>query len=362
MVEIRSLSPAIGVEIRGVDLSKSLDEATFASIRAAWERNCIALFRDQRLEEMDQVNFASRFGPLGKAVNDHDPEKGGNHPAVLYVSNVRVDGRVTGILPDGEMFFHSDTCYMERPAMASMLYAMEVPSHGGNTLYANGFRAYETLPDDIKEFLKGKFALNIYDYVGNPTHRADSLPPDVKQYAHPLVRTHTPTGRKALYVNRLMTWSILGFSREGKLRDSCRGFSIIKKSGNSSTNMSGRPETSSCGTIALVCMREQILPPANAGDCVASRCSARSPTSKVTSRAAESFRNSTRCGFQIAGAQMRVVAVRLRTLRDEHICCVRDALDRGLHHMQRGRIGLVVRPRLIAISRALIFSRSFEGS
>jgi taurine dioxygenase len=223
MVEIRSLSPAIGVEIRGVDLSKSLDEATFASIRAAWERNCIALFRDQRLEEMHQVNFASRFGPLGKAVNDHDPEKGGSHPAVLYVSNVRVDGKVTGILPDGEMFFHSDTCYMERPAMASMLYAMEVPSHGGNTLYANGFRAYETLPDDIKEFLKGKFALNIYDYVGNPTHRADSLPPDVKQYAHPLVRTHTPTGRKALYVNRLMTWSILGFSRE----ESCETLSRL---------------------------------------------------------------------------------------------------------------------------------------
>ena len=214
MVEIRPLSQAIGVEIRGIDLSKPLDDETFASIRAAWERNCIALFRDQRLEEMEQVNFASRFGPLGKAVNDHDPEKGGSHPAVLYVSNVRVDGKVTGILPDGEMFFHSDTCYVERPAMASMLYAMEVPSQGGNTLYANGFRAYETLSDDIKELLKGKYALNVYDYVGNPTHRADALPPDVKQYAHPISRMHTPTGRKSLYVNRLMTWSILGLSPE----------------------------------------------------------------------------------------------------------------------------------------------------
>jgi taurine dioxygenase len=214
MVEIRPLSPAIGVEISGVDLAKPLDDAGFASIRAAWERSCIALFRDQRLWEMDQVNFASRFGPLGKAVNDHNPEKGGSHPAVLYFSNVRVDGKVTGILPDGEMFFHSDTCYVERPAMASMLYAMEVPSRGGNTLYANGFRAYETLPDDIKEFLKGKSALNVYDYVGNPTHRADSLPSDVKQYAHPILRTHTPTGRKSLYVNRLMTWSILGLPPE----------------------------------------------------------------------------------------------------------------------------------------------------
>jgi taurine dioxygenase len=214
MVEIRPLSPAIGVEIRGVDLAKPLDDRTFASIRAAWERSCIALFRDQRLVERDQVNFASRFGPLGKAVNDHDPQKGGSHPAVLYVSNVRVDGKVTGILPDGEMFFHSDTCYVERPAMASMLYAMEVPSRGGDTLYANGFRAFETLPDDIKEFLKGKCALNVYDYLGNPTHRAEELPADVKQYAHPILRTHTPTGRKSLYVNRLMTWSILGLSPE----------------------------------------------------------------------------------------------------------------------------------------------------
>src|SRR4051812_47191957 len=99
MVEIRPLSPAIGVEILGVDLSEPIGDADFASIRAAWEHNCIALFRGQRLEEMEQVHFASRFGTLGKAVNDHDPEKGGSHPAVLYVSNVRVDGKATGILP-----------------------------------------------------------------------------------------------------------------------------------------------------------------------------------------------------------------------------------------------------------------------
>ena len=150
MIDIRLLSTPIGVEIRGVDLRAPLDGETFAQVRRAWEENCIALFRDQHLDEMDQVQFAARFGELGVAVNDLDPAKGGNHPAILYVSNVRVDGKVTGILPDGEMFFHSDTCYMERPAMASMLYAIEVPSAGGHTLYANGFRAYETLPDDLK--------------------------------------------------------------------------------------------------------------------------------------------------------------------------------------------------------------------
>jgi taurine dioxygenase len=214
MMNIRPLSPAIGIEVLGVDLGKPLDDETFARIRSAWENNCIALFRGQDLDEAAQVGFASRFGALGTAVNDHDPGKGGRHPAVLYVSNVRVNGKVTGILPDGEMFFHSDTCYVDRPAMASMLYAMEIPSRGGNTLYANGFRAYEALPDHMKAKLAGKRAVNVYDYLGNPTHRAESLPPDAKQFAHPVVHTHTPTGRKALYVNRLMTWSILDMPAE----------------------------------------------------------------------------------------------------------------------------------------------------
>src|SRR4051812_32553519 len=209
MIDISLLSPAIGVDVRNIDLRKAMDNETFSGIKRAWEENCIALFRDQDLDEMDQVRFAARFGELGAAVNDLDPLKGGNHPAILYVSNVRVNGNVTGILPDGEMFFHSDTCYMERPAMASMLYAIEVPSSGGHTLYANGFRAYEALPETLKQKLSGKRALNVYDYAGAPLARATELPPDVKSYAHPIFRTHTPTERKSLYVNRLMTWSIL---------------------------------------------------------------------------------------------------------------------------------------------------------
>ncbi|HXP73516.1 MAG TPA: TauD/TfdA family dioxygenase [Stellaceae bacterium] len=206
---IRPLSPAIGVEVLGVDLAKPLGDSEFARIRRAWEENCIALFRGQSFDEAAQVSFAARFGPLGGMVNDQDPLKHGQYRSVLYVSNIRVDGKLTGILPDGEMFFHSDTCYIERPAMASMLFAMEVPSAGGHTLYANGFRAYETLPEEVKRRLAGKRALNVYDYEGNPTHRAVSLPKDVKQFAHPVFRTHPPTGRKSLYVNRLMTWSIL---------------------------------------------------------------------------------------------------------------------------------------------------------
>jgi taurine dioxygenase len=209
MLTIQPLSPAIGVEILGVDLREPLDGETFSRIRSAWENNCIALFRGQTLDEMDQVHFASRFGPLGSRVNDFDPLKSGSHPAILYVSNIRINGKVTGVLPDGDMFFHSDQCYTKTPAMASMLYAIEIPSRGGNTRYANCFKAYDTLPEDVKRRLKGKRALNAYDYDGAPTLRATMLPDSVKRFAHPIVRRHPATGRKALYVNRLMTWSIL---------------------------------------------------------------------------------------------------------------------------------------------------------
>ena len=212
--EIKPLSPAIGVEVGGVDLAAPLPETDFARIRRAWEENCIVLFRGQTLGEQEQVAFASRFGTLGTNVNETDPLKLGGHPAVLYVSNIRIDGKLTGILPDGEMFFHSDTCYLERPAMASMLYAMELPSAGGHTLYANGFAAYDALPEGLKRRLAGLRALNVYDYDGSPTHRAATLPPGVKQYVHPVIRSHPPTGRKSLYVNRLMTWAILDMPEE----------------------------------------------------------------------------------------------------------------------------------------------------
>jgi taurine dioxygenase len=210
--DVVPLSPAVGVEIRGVDVSQPLDEGTFDAIRRAWEENCVVLFRRQHLEQDAQVRFAERFGPLSKL---HNPTRATNlHPAILLVSNIRENGQLIGELPDGEMIFHSDQIYVERPAMATMLYAIEIPSAGGNTLFANMFRAYDTLPDELKEKLKGKLAVQAYDYDGtrggSPRMRGEPLRPDVKQYAHPVFRKHEPTGRTALYVNRMNTQYIVG--------------------------------------------------------------------------------------------------------------------------------------------------------
>lgn len=203
----RPLSPALGAEILNVDLSRPMSDALFDSIRACWHDYIVVLFRDQHLSEADQVRFAERFGQLAIS---HTRRYTTANPAVMLISNIRENGKQIGALPDGEMQFHSDQCYQEKPAMASMLYAIEIPSAGGNTLFANAYRAYETLPDDIKRRLEGRKALHAYDYDNASMKRGTQLKDGVPHFAHPVFRTHPATGRKALYVNRLMTIAIEG--------------------------------------------------------------------------------------------------------------------------------------------------------
>jgi len=203
----KPLSPALGAEIAGVDLSEPLSDELFAKILQCWHDNVVVLFRDQHLSEADQVRFAERFGPLALS---HTRRYTTANPAVMLISNIRENGKQIGALPDGEMQFHSDQCYQEKPAMASMLYAIEVPSQGGNTLFANAYMAYETLPDDIKRRLDGRKAMHAYDYDNASMKRGTRIADGVPHFAHPLVRTHPATGRKALYVNRLMTIAIDG--------------------------------------------------------------------------------------------------------------------------------------------------------
>ena len=208
-IRTRPLAPAIGAEIIDVDLSKPVSDATFARILDIWHQNLVILLRDQHLTEDDQVRFGERFGP--PAVS-HTRRYTTKNPAVMLISNIRENGQLIGALPDGEMNFHTDQCHQERPAMASMLYSLEVPSKGGNTLFANGYRAYETLPAAIKQRIEGRKALNAYDYENASTRRGTKLREGIPSCWHPIVRTHPDTRRKALYVNRLMTVAIEGVS------------------------------------------------------------------------------------------------------------------------------------------------------
>jgi taurine dioxygenase len=206
-MQSRPLSPALGAEILGVDLSEPISDELFAQIQDCWHQNLVVLFRDQHLSEADQVRFAERFGPLALS---HTRRYTTANPAVMLISNIRENGKQIGALPDGDMQFHSDQCYQEKPAMASMLYAIEIPGVGGNTLFANAYKAYESLSDDIKRRLDGRKAMHAYDYDAASTKRGTRIKEGVPHFAHPAVRTHPATGRKALYVNRLMTVAIEG--------------------------------------------------------------------------------------------------------------------------------------------------------
>ena len=203
------LGSALGAEIQGVDLRQPIDDALKQNLLDAWHEHLVILLRGQVLDEDDQVRFANAFGEPAKVSSGRSFSQ--KHPSVMLVSNIRENGQAIGALPDGEMHFHTDQCHQEIPAKATILYAMEIPRKGGDTLFANAYAAYETLPAAVKEKLAGRRALNAYDK--DTTIRSASYENAGAACWHPAVRTHPVTGRKALYVNRLMTREIEGLPR-----------------------------------------------------------------------------------------------------------------------------------------------------
>jgi taurine dioxygenase len=210
-IEIRPLSSALGAEIRGVDLAQPLDDAAFAEILAAWHQYGLILFRGQTFDEDQQVDFGRRFGPVAPWSRFADKQSG-QHPYIMLVTNLKKDGAFVGSLPEGEIEFHSDGIYIEQPSAGTMLHAKAIPSTGGDTAFANLYTAYETLPDELKAKLDGKKALHAFTYNSQKADENDrkKSAEDIASYAHPIFRTHPDTGRKALYVNRLMTQEIIG--------------------------------------------------------------------------------------------------------------------------------------------------------
>ena len=211
-IEVEILSDAIGAEIRGVDLSQELHGETVAAILEAWHDHQVILFRDQDITNDQQRSFALKFGELGSRARpgSQPPELEEYGPNVMLVTNIRKDGQPIGSLPDGEMMFHTDTAFLDRPAKATILYALEVPSWGGETLFSNCYSAAETLPPDVKERLAGQKAMQVYEYgstmKGKDKYDREKFPHAV----HPVFRRHPATGRSALYVNELMTEEIIG--------------------------------------------------------------------------------------------------------------------------------------------------------
>ena len=209
------LSEHIGAEVRGVDLTKPLDEPTRAEIYRLWLKHLILVFRGQELSQEQLIQATHVFGE--QAISNRKAELLPSGwakllPGIMLISNIRENGVAIGNLPDGEMWFHHDMLHVEKPHKGTCLYSMEVPSKGGNTRFANCYRAYDTLPAALKEKLEGKRAFNSYRL--GEAKRDDGMGVEqVNESSHPMFRTHEETGRKAVYVNRLMTVGIEGMER-----------------------------------------------------------------------------------------------------------------------------------------------------
>jgi taurine dioxygenase len=215
-ITIKPLSPACGAEISGIDLSKPLSARQVAAVKDAWNRHLVLVFRGQELSQDDQLRFAAYFGDLGsrkKAPETLRSRAEGvqqDHEKVLLVTNIKVDGKPIGAFGDGEFWFHIDSGYSARPYKYTFLYALELPFRGGNTMFSNMYKAYEAVPAALKEKLKGRKALHIHEYNRAKQANSSGDISGIPHYSHPIFVTHPDTGRKTLFVDRLMTTRIEG--------------------------------------------------------------------------------------------------------------------------------------------------------
>ena len=213
--EIRPAPAALGAEVHGLDL-RQLNDATFKRIHETWLHHLLLVFKNQTLTAEDLVNLINRFGTPISSKGLHQrglEERTANQlfnlpPEVTVVTNVRENGKPVGILGDGEIVWHSDFSFKERPTAARMLVAMEVPPQdkGGNTLFLNAYAAYDALPADYKKELSGKTIKqgNVID-TAMKLRPGASLKDDIRYIdgpSHPIISTHPDTGCNHLFLGR----------------------------------------------------------------------------------------------------------------------------------------------------------------
>jgi len=216
-IQVEPLCGALGAEITGVDLARPLDDDTVAGIRAALIDHLVIFFRDQELSVEQHKAFARRFGTLN-VHPQYVPLEG--DPEIFPVVKDPADSHNIGGV------WHTDVTFLEAPAMGAVLYGIEVPEVGGDTLWANQFLAYESLSDGMKEMLDGMRALHSDHTLSNPAEVARrnatrttkiaeaAVGKSPIEHLHPVVRTHPESGRKGLFVNRAFTRHFEGMTIE----------------------------------------------------------------------------------------------------------------------------------------------------
>ena len=212
MITVRPIAGAVGAEISGVDLARGLADDTVVEIRAAWLEHGVVFFRDQPLSPEELLAFARSIGEIARY--PFVPGIDG-YPDIIAVTK----------LPHEQVNFggiwHSDTAYLDKPPMATMLLAREVPPAGGDTLFASQYAAYEALSPALRELLDPLRAINSSALADVSKTREDRLSEQGSEAelptfeaVHPVVRTHPETGRKALYVNVAHTARFDGMTEE----------------------------------------------------------------------------------------------------------------------------------------------------
>jgi taurine dioxygenase len=214
-IDIRPLHPALGAEVLGLDLAHDLPDDEFRAIRDAFNRYSVLVFRDQqKLTPARHVAFSRRFGPLELHVLRHFLHPG--FPEILLVSNEVREGKNIG-LADAGRYWHSDLSYKAEPSLGSLLHAKVLPAEGGDTLFASMIAAYERLPAALRARLDRLSAEHDYAARMQKQGRPDLTPEqraEVPPVAHPVVRVHPETGKRALFVNEGFTTRILGIPED----------------------------------------------------------------------------------------------------------------------------------------------------
>lgn len=218
-IEVRPLSNVFGAEVIGADLARWDDDAQFETIHDAFLRHGVIAIRDQDITPEQHIAFSRRFGTLLIHIlaKFHLP----GHPELLVLSNRHENDEPVGLANAGHNW-HTDISYWERPPLGSLLYALEIPPEGGDTLFADMHAAYDALPDATKLRIGG--LEGVYNYTRN-YEKARCKNPDrppltaaqlaaVPTVKHPVVRIHPETGRKALYVNSAHTTGIAGMAED----------------------------------------------------------------------------------------------------------------------------------------------------
>jgi len=210
MIEAKRIAGALGAELGGVDVSKPLSKGDLAEVKRLWLEHLVIFFKDQKLDEKQYMAFAGQFGepveyPMVKGLP--------GFPKIIEVKKLEHER-----IPFGGIW-HTDTAYLERPPMASMLLAREVPPAGGDTLFANMYLAFDSLSPGMKKLLEGLKAVNSSTKADASKTREDALKASAEKARdflaeHPVVRTHPETGRKALYVNSGHTVRFAGWTEE----------------------------------------------------------------------------------------------------------------------------------------------------